>query len=76
MHSLWVNFSQALSLESPRKSDYKVRPKGISADTLASEGMEVDRDHDALPGDGLEEGRAIPGKKRVYEPTKEEYDEH
>ena len=63
-------------MEFPRKSDYKVRPKGISVDTLANEGMEVDQDHDALPGDGLEEGRAIPGKKRVYEPTKEEYDEH
>ena len=69
-------FSQALGLESLRKSGCKVRPNGICADVLANEGMDVDGGHEALPREGISEGRAIPGKKMVYEPTKEDLDEH
>ena len=69
-------FSQALGLESSRMSGCKVRPNGICSDVLANEGMDIDGDHGALPGERSGEGRAIPGKKMVYEPTKEEFDEH
>ena len=63
MHHMWVIFSQALGLESNRNLDCKVRPDGISADVLANEVMDLDGDHGAIPGEGIGEGRAIPGKK-------------
>ena len=76
MHSVWVFFPQALGLESLQNSSCKVRPNGIGADVLANKDLDMDGDHGALPGEGFSEGRAIPGKKMVYEPTKEELDEH
>ena len=76
MHSMWVISSQALGLESSRGADCKVRPDGICADVLANEGVDVDRDHEAIPGEGLGEGRAVPRNKMVYEPNKQAFDEH
>ena len=72
MQAMWVIFSQALGLESNRKSDCKVRPNGICADVLANEGMDLDGDHGEIPEGGISEGRAITGKKMVYEPTRVE----
>ena len=73
MQSLWINFSQALGLSMCMHSNQKVRPKGICSDTLANEGMELDEDQEGIPEEIGKEGRAIPGKKMIYEPTKAEY---
>ena len=54
---MWVTFSQALGLESNRKSDCEVRPNGICADVLANEGMDLDGDHGVIPREGKGEGR-------------------
>ena len=58
------------------RSNQKVRPKGICSDTLANEGMELDEDQEEIPEEIGKEGRVIPGKKMIYEPTKAEFDEH
>ena len=57
-------------------SNQKVRPKGICCDTLANEGMDTGEDQEGILEDEIGEGRAIPRKKMVYQPTQEEWDEH
>ena len=54
----------------------KVRPNEICCDTLAGEGMDTGEDQDGILEDRIEEGRAIPRKKMVYQPTQDEWDEH
>ena len=45
-------------------------------DTLGNKGMDTGEDLEGILGEEMEEGRAIPGQKRVYQPTQEEWDEH
>ena len=73
MHSMLPDFSQALGLNSSKSFTHKVSPHNIC--TLADESMDS-KDHEAGPGDELEEGRAITGRKMVYQPSKEERDAH
>ena len=76
MHILWSNFSQGLDLESCSQPSQKVRPKGVCIDTLANEGMDLEGDEGNIPGEWHCEGGAIPLKNIVYQPSKEEWDEH
>ena len=69
-------FSPALGSKSNKKLNQWIRPNGICTDALANEGMDLDGDHGEISGDELEEGRVIPGKKMVYQPSKAEWDEH
>ena len=76
MHSLRLNCSQALGLNSCVRSSQKVKPKGICSDLLANESMDAGEYQDGVLGEELDEGRAIPRKKMVCQPTQEEWDEH
>ena len=63
-------------MDSNRVLNCKVRPNVISEDVLANEGMDMGEDQEEIMGEGIGEGRAIPRKNMVYEPTKAEWDEH
>ena len=68
-------FSEALRQQSDRTCRQKVRPKRICTDAPANEGIEIDGDHEEGE-DTIEEGRAILGQKMVYQPSKQEWDDH
>ena len=75
MHAMLLDFSQALGSDSNTRISHRVSPKSICNDTLANEGMDSEGMEDG-PGGEPEEGRAIPGRKMVYSPSKEERDAH
>ena len=70
-----IVFSEALSLQSRKIEDMKIRPMTIMRKALDKNDTLGVGD---LPGDEeiLEEGRVITGQKAIYQPTKEEWDEH
>ena len=48
----------------------------MCCDTLANGGVDTGEDQEGILEHGLDEGRAIPRKKMVYQQTQEELDEH
>ena len=68
-------FSQALDNHPLRQGENRrVRPNGNPSDTLANEG--VGHSEDQEEGEIIEEGRQIKGQKIIYQPSKQEYDDH
>ena len=75
MHPMRSISSEALSQQSRRLRD-RIRPKEICADVLANDGYALGEE-DLFGGEEtLEEGRVITSQKMVYQPSKQEWDDH